>query len=193
MNKVFFLILFVIAASVSIFPHEGEKHKSKKDNLTTIDSTSKTEKMEHSEKHENHKTTQETYVIDYFLALREHLHNKTVHFTIALTLAGILFTFLNFKWHNFELTIKILALLSAISGLLAYFTGLNQAKVFLDEPIYWVVNLHRNLGIITGILLIVWSIFLFNKKLNKYSWIIALVLFIMVLITGFYGGIVAAS
>lgn len=135
----------------------------------------------------------EMYEIKMPDMILEHTHNKIVHFTVALSLAAFLFTLLNFKWRQFDWTIKILVLISAIAGAAAYFTGSSQAVMFEGESIEWVVQLHRTYGTISALALWLWVIFLFLNPLKKYAWIIGTIIFILVSITGFYGGIIATS
>jgi uncharacterized membrane protein len=102
-----------------------------------------------------------------------------------------MFTLLNFKWKQFDWTIKILVLISALSSLAAYLTGSSQAVMFEGDIIEPVVELHRTFGIISAIALWLWVIFLFVSSLKKYAWIIGAIIFILVSITGFYGGVIA--
>jgi uncharacterized membrane protein len=126
-------------------------------------------------------------------AIFDHLHNKIVHFTVALSIAAFLFTLLNFRFSQFDLTIMILVALSAVAAAASYFTGNAQAVAFKGDPVEWVINLHRAFGTMTAAGIYIWLGFLLIKPLKKFSWIIGAVVFILVLITGFYGGVIAAS
>ena len=121
----------------------------------------------------------------------EHLHNKIIHFPIAFIIAGFLFTLLGFKDGKYVYTIKILVTLAAIAGVAAFFTGNNQADVFIGDPKEWVMLFHRTIGLITVISTIIWTAFLFINSLNKYAWIFALISIGLVSIAAFFGGIVA--
>jgi uncharacterized membrane protein len=186
------IVFLLIAASITAFAHEGKKHNNKKKaqvDSIMVDSI-RAENMEVDLTDEN---KNKPFNIEFPEMLFEHFHNKTVHFTVALALAAFLFTILNFKWKQFGSTIKILVILSALSSIIAVFTGLNQAKAFYGEPIEWLVILHRNIGIASAVSLLIWAIMLFIKKVEKYAWVIGLLLLILISLEGFYGGIIAAS
>lgn len=188
------LILIFLSLSVitfSTYAHEGKKHeKTKKD--TTIVLSDSLKQMDDLMDHDQMSDEQmERYEIKIPDIIFEHAHNKIVHFTIALSLAAFMFTLLNFKWKQFDWTIKILVLISALSSFAAYLTGSTQAAMFEGETIEWVVQLHRTFGITSAIALWVWVVFLFVNPLKKYAWIIGAIIFILVSFTGFYGGIIA--
>ena len=191
------LILSLLSLSVIVFntfAHEGKKHNSTKKDTTIVQADSLKQMddlMDHGQMSDEQ--MQEMYEIKMPDTIFEHTHNKIVHFTVALSLIAFLFSLLNFKWKQFELTIKILVLISAVAGVAAYFTGSSQALMFEGESIEWVVELHRTYGIISAVALWIWLIFLFLNPFKKYAWIIGAIIFILVSITGFYGGFIASS
>ncbi len=181
-------------SSMNVLAHEGKKHNSTKKDTTNFQSDSlkqMDDMMNHNQM--SREDIKEMYEIKMPDMIFEHTHNKIVHFTVALSLAAFLFTLLNFKWRQFDWTIKILVLISAIAGVAACFTGSSQAVMFEGESIEWVVQLHRTYGILSATALWLWLIFLFLNPLKKYAWIIGTIIFILVSITGFYGGIIATS
>ncbi|MBS3945019.1 MAG: hypothetical protein KGZ42_05935 [Melioribacter sp.] len=121
----------------------------------------------------------------------EHMHNKIVHFPIALGAFAFLLTLLNFKWKNFDSAILISVLISLLFSIGAFITGKNQSDPFVGTPKEWIVELHQNLGIVILINFFVWTIFLVIDKFKKYAWLIGLIAFILILITGFLGGVIA--
>lgn len=178
-------------SSIIVFAHEGKKHEKSKKDTTIVQSNSLKQMddlMEHDQMSDEQMAKYEIKMPDMIF---EHTHNKIVHFTVALSLVAFLFTLLNFRWRQFDWTIKILVLISAIAGVAAYFTGSLQAVMFEGEAIEWVVQLHRTYGIISAIALWVWLIFLFVIPLKKYAWIIGVIIFFLISITGFYGGVIA--
>jgi len=193
MTKIILFFTVVMLIQLRIYSHEGKKHNTKKD--TTIVQSDSLKQMYNMLNHNqmSKEDMQEMYEIKMPDMILEHTHNKIVHFTVALSLAAFLFTLLNFKWKQFDWTIKILVLISAIAGVAAYFTGSSQAVMFEGEAIEWVVQLHRTYGIISAIALWLWLISLFLNPIKKYAWIIGTIIFILVSITGFYGGIIATS
>ena len=193
MTKIILFFTVVMLIQLRIYSHEGKKHNTKKD--TTIVQSDSLKQMDNMLNHNqmSKEDMKEMYEIKMPDMILEHTHNKIVHFTVALSLAAFLFTLLNFKWKQFDWTIKILVLISAIAGVAAYFTGSSQAVMFEGEAIEWVVQLHRTYGIISAIALWLWLISVFLSPIKKYAWIIGTIIFILVSITGFYGGIIATS
>ena len=193
-NLLIIISLFVLLATLTALPHEKKKHEKAIKDTTIIQSDSLNqidEMMDHNKMKEEHIT--EMYEIKMPDMIFEHQHNKVVHFTVALSLIAFLFTLLNFKWQQFDWKIKILVLISAIAGVISYLTGSSQAAMFDGEPIEWVVQLHRTYGTISAIALWIWLIFLYTKPFKKYALIIGAIIFVLISITGFYGGIIATS
>lgn len=123
--------------------------------------------------------------------LFEHLHNKIIHFPLAFGLAAVLFTFLSLKWETYEPATRVLFLLAGVTGIIAYFTGDAQAEPFEESYMREWVELHERLGITSTILL--WASFFMsiNPKLKRYLWVAALAVFVLLSLTGFYGGVLA--
>lgn len=191
---ILFAIILLFFNNSVFFAHEGKNHNKKMVDTTIMisDSVSQIDTMMNHDKHfVLHQTAK--YEIEMPDMIFEHPHNKIVHFTVALSIVAFIFTLLNFKWQQFDLTIKLLVLISAIVGVISYLTGSLQAEVFYGEPIEWVVQLHKIYGIISAITLWVWLIFLFTAPLKKYAWIIGAIIFVLISVTGFYGGVIATS
>lgn len=121
----------------------------------------------------------------------EHLHNKLVHFPIALGVFAFLLTLINFKWKNCDSAILISILSALLFAIGAFITGKNQSEPFTDTAKEWVVELHQTFGLAVLLSFFVWSIFLIIDKLKKYAWIVGLIAFILILTAGFLGGVVA--
>ncbi|OGU65749.1 MAG: hypothetical protein A2499_18505 [Stygiobacter sp. RIFOXYC12_FULL_38_8] len=121
----------------------------------------------------------------------EHLHNKLVHFPIALGVFAFLLTLINFKWKNFDSAILISILIALLFAIGAFITGKNQSEPFIDTAKEWVVELHQAFGLSVLLSFFVWSVFLIIDKLRKYAWIVGLIAFILILTAGFLGGVIA--
>jgi len=180
MNKFRYLtlLLFLLALSFAlVFSHGKERH-GKKDSVKVLQSDSSVAQIE-------------PYRIDLKITLFEHIHNKIIHFPIAFVVAGFIFTLLGFKRREILDLVSVLVFLAGLFGILAYLTGVSQGSAFENTSKEWVVETHRNLGIATVISIWVWFLFLSVKKLKKISWVIGVIALILVLIAGFYGGILA--
>lgn len=124
-------------------------------------------------------------------ALLEHPHNKLVHFPLALALVAALLLVAGRRRPELDVAGRWLVRLAALGGVAAYFTGRLQEEAFDGEPKEWLVHLHENWGLATAIVLVVWALLTFWKPARRHAWLWGLVAAAMVLITAFYGGIVA--
>ena len=124
-------------------------------------------------------------------ALLEHPHNKIVHFPLALALAAALLLLLGRRRLELEAAGRWLVWFAALGVIAAYFTGRIQEEAFDGEPKEWLVHLHENWGLSSAIVLVVWALLTLWKPARKHAWLWGLVAAALVLITGFYGGIVA--
>lgn len=192
-----FICLLLFAAVV--FPHGGKDHKKDKtvklDTLTivgkdtiAINSVPK-KKLNMEIKPEISK--EEPMKLNPSEQMFEHLHNKLVHFPIALGVFAFFLTLLNFKWKNFDSAIMISVLTALLFSVGAFITGKIQSEPFIGTTKEWIVELHQNFGLAVIINLFIWTIFLIIDKLKKYAWIIGLITFMLVLVAGYLGGVVA--
>lgn len=124
-------------------------------------------------------------------AILEHPHNKVVHAPLALGLAAALLLLLARRRPELDLAGRLLVWLAALGGAAAYFSGRAQAEAFEAEPKEWLVHLHGKWGLATAIVLGVWALLTLWGPTRRLAWLWGLVAAALVLITGFYGGIVA--
>ena len=122
-------------------------------------------------------------------AVVEHLHNKIVHFPLALALAAALLLVLGRQRPELDLAGQWLVRLAALGGAAAYVTGRLQKEAFKGEPKEWLVGLHERWGTATAIVLVVWALVTLWKPTRRHAWLWGLVAAVLVLITGFYGGL----
>ncbi len=76
--------------------------------------------------------------------LFEHMHNKFVHFPIALGLFAFFLSMLNFKWKNYDTVILISVLVSLLSSIVEFITGKNQVEPIAGTGKEWTVNFNFN-------------------------------------------------
>lgn len=194
--KTFFLFLLIASF---VFPQGGKDHKKgkvvKQDTLTivrrdTIAINGKAiNKSVLKQKPIDRKEPQ--FVLSLKEEMSSHLHNKIVHFPIAIGILAFFFSLLHLRRKSYEPTVVILVIFGLMFSLLAFFTGINQVEPFVETDKHWVVDLHRYFGISILITYFIWLFFLLIEKINKYAWIIGLVVFILILVTGFLGGVIA--
>lgn len=192
-------ILFLITSVTLLTAHGDEDHKKMKmgkpDTLTIVNGDTiavnghpKNSNMQMAAKLE---TKEEKFELKPLEMSLMHIHNKMVHFPIAIGVFAFLFSLLHLKWKNYDRAILIMVAAGFLFSAVAYFTGNNQAQPFVGTGKEWVVNLHRYFGISVLSSYLVWLIFLLIAKIKKYAWIIGAILFLLVSVTGFLGGVIA--
>lgn len=131
------------------------------------------------------------YAIKPWRSLRGHLHNKIIHVPIGFSLAAFLLSLLSFRSKDLEPAVRWLVLVAALGALAAYVSGGGQAEEFEGGAKEWVVEIHERLGIATACALWVWTISLWVAPLKRWAFPIGLLAVVLLLATGFFGGIVA--
>lgn len=192
-----FICLLLLATVV--FPHGGKDHKKEKtvkqDTLTIVGkdtiAINGISKKIYKHKNEPEMIKEKPMKLNPSEQMFEHMHNKVVHFPIALGLFAFFLSLLNFKWNKFDPAILISVLIALLFSLAAFVTGKNQAPPFIGSSKEWIVELHQNIGLALIINFFIWTIFLFVDKLKKYAWLVGLIAFILILTAAFLGGVIA--
>ncbi|OGU32521.1 MAG: hypothetical protein A2X67_12805 [Ignavibacteria bacterium GWA2_55_11] len=140
---------------------------------------------------EHHPDKDQPFVLEPWEALREHLHNKLVHFPVGFALAAFVVSLVSLRRTELQSAVRVLGFIAATGSLFAYFTGVAQAPTFAGSPQEWVVDVHRWLGISTAVTLWVWAAFESLRPLRRFALLVGCVVVLLVLITGFFGGILA--
>jgi uncharacterized membrane protein len=124
---------------------------------------------------------------------KSHLHNKLVHFPIALGLFGAFFLLLSYRYPNYKWPARILLLFAGLFALLAMPAGDHQSGEFEGSSLVKVLQWHATAGLVTCILIWVSFLLSFFEFSRKFYWIIALALIGAIALAGGLGGILAAS
>ncbi len=215
MLKINIKIVFTILVIASmLYAHEGHKKKKaepKPDTLTIVNGDTiaingiPTEKFmtnNHEEVGEEHghlqqagepdEISEEEQIKEVSLgAAFEHIHNKVIHFPIALTVIGLLLMVLGYKDNKYWNALKIIIPTAALLTIIVVFSGLNQAEPFEGTAAYSLVETHELLGYGVLTSLILWSVALYVNKLKKFVWVFAILTFLLVSLAGLYGGVIA--
>lgn len=131
------------------------------------------------------------FVFEPLRAAREHLHNKLIHVPVGFALAAFAVSLLSMRRKELQPAARLLVFIAAVGAVFAYFTGVVQAQEFEGGPEQWVADLHRWLGITTAVLLWAWALFLSLRPLQRYALVVGFAVVLLVLATGFFGGILA--
>ncbi len=202
-NRSVTLFIIFLLLSAAVFAHEGHKKKMEKkpDTLTIVgDDTiavngipiesftakniavAETENAEYPEEEPKEVTIGAAF---------QHLHNKLIHFPIALTVIAFLLMILGYKDEKYLGTVKIIVPLAAILTIATVLTGQAQAEPFEGTSAYALVETHKKLGFGVLASLILWSIVMYVEKLKKFAWVFAILTAALVGIAGLYGGVIA--
>jgi uncharacterized membrane protein len=131
--------------------------------------------------------------IPWRTAFTGHLHNKVVHFPLALGLAAAVILMIAPRWPAYEPAARVLLIAGALASVVAYFSGQAQHEPFEDSPFHSVVELHETLGIATAIAL--WSgvALTYAGRARRFMPLFGVVLLLLLAATGFLGGVLSHS
>lgn len=124
-------------------------------------------------------------------AIFEHLHNKIVHFPLALGCAAALFLLISYRWPQYWPAARLLLFLAAAAAVAAYFTGHAQAEDVENGPLREYFKLHESLGTTAAIALWLGWALGFVPKARRWLWLYALMILALLSGTGFLGGILS--
>ena len=124
-------------------------------------------------------------------AILEHLHNKVVHFPLAIGCTAALLLLLSYRWPQYWPAAQLLLFLAAASAVAAYFTGRAQAEDVENGPLRIYFQRHETLGTISAVgLWLGWALTLVPRA-RPWLWLYALLILALLSGTGFLGGIVS--
>jgi len=123
----------------------------------------------------------------------KHVHNKLVHFPIALGAFGAIFLLLSFRYPSYKWPARVLLFFAGVFALFALPTGQAQAPEFDGTSLAKVLQWHEWAG--KASLGLIWGAFLlsFLDSTRKYFWFYALILLTALALAGGLGGILATS
>ena len=131
--------------------------------------------------------------IPWRTAFRGHLHNKIVHFPLALGLAAAVLFLVAPRWPAYEPAARALLIAAAVAAVAAYLSGGAQEEAFEDSPFHSVVELHEKFGIGTAITLWIGVALTFWARARRFLPVYGLLLILLLSATGFLGGVLSHS
>ena len=131
--------------------------------------------------------------IPWKAAFTGKLHNKVVHFPLALGLAAAVILIVAPRWPAYEPAARVLLIAGALAAVIAYFSGGAQEDQFDDSPFHSVVELHEKFGIATAITLWAGVVLTFWLRARRFMPVYAIVLMLLLVCTGFLGGVLSHS
>lgn len=130
-------------------------------------------------------------VIDPAAAIRHHVHNKIVHFPIALGSVGALLLLLSYRWPQFGAGARALLVIAALTAWLAVRSGLAQEEDLEGGELGLWLDRHEDAGKWAALALTLAAILALVKQARPIHWLLALVALALVGYAGFLGGILA--
>lgn len=123
----------------------------------------------------------------------KYLHNKIVHFPIALGFFGAIFLLLSFRYPSYKWPARVLLFFAGVAAAFALPTGQAQEGAFDGTSLKEVLGWHERSGQVSTAL--IWGAFLlsFFEVTRKFFWLYALALFWFLFMAGALGGILATS
>jgi uncharacterized membrane protein len=120
-----------------------------------------------------------------------HMHNKLVHFPVALGIFGCLFVIAALKWPNLMTAARILLGSAIVLGYAAVRTGRMQAEEFFNSSYRETLHMHadiarNSLWFLLAVLILTWL-----PSLKKVSWIVAVLAIAGLILAGGLGGVLA--
>jgi uncharacterized membrane protein len=186
------LIVLVIATGY-LYAHKGvHKGAPKPDSTargdsTLVESDTLARNAEGvSEESERHPAT-----LDFPRLALEHPHNKLVHFPIVLGLAAFVIALFDRISRRYENIILGMVVVGGLFSVVSVITGLLQSQQFIGTDQEWLVQYHKISGILLLLFYAVWAALLRVKEWKKYSWVVGCVTAVLILVTGFIGGVIA--
>jgi uncharacterized membrane protein len=131
--------------------------------------------------------------IPWRTAFTGHLHNKIVHFPLALGLAAAVILVIAPRWPAYEPAARLLLIAGALAAVAAYFSGEAQHEPFEDSPFHSVMELHETFGIATGISLWTGVALTFWARARRFMPVYGVLLLLLLVCTGFLGGVLSHS
>jgi len=126
-------------------------------------------------------------------AFTGNLHNKIVHFPLALGLAAAVFFMIAPRWPAYEPAARLLLIAGALAAVVAFFSGRAQEEQFEDSPFRSVVALHEKFGITTAITLWAGVALTFWVRARRFMPLYGILLILLLVCTGFLGGVLSHS
>lgn len=129
--------------------------------------------------------------LDWGESLTGHVHNKLVHFPLALGLAASLLWVLARRNPGHEPAARLLLIAAAVMGAASVLTGQAQESTYDDSPLIEIVEWHEKMGFASLFLLVLGAGWQWHSSWRKVVWPYGIVLVLLVLFTGLLGGIVS--
>jgi uncharacterized membrane protein len=190
------VLFFILCIAIPVFAHQG--HHKKPQSQTNVSPPAVNQTMQsqttaaHEEEHdvpsdENSQNRDPKTIMKE--AMWSHMHNKIIHFPLALGVTASVLMLFARKRPEMLSTIRVLLIIAALFAVAAYFTGKAQEEPFEEGEMYEFVEWHQWFGIASGVGL--WAGIFVSARPNSFMIPYALAQLVLLSGTGFLGGILA--
>jgi uncharacterized membrane protein len=190
------ILVLILCTAFPVLAHQG--HHKKPQSQTNVSPPSVTQTLPnqtattHEEEHEM-QTDETSENRDPKTIMKEamwsHMHNKIIHFPLALGVTASVLMLFARKRPEMLTTIRILLIVAALVAVAAYFTGKAQEEPFEKGEMHEFVEWHQWFGIASAVCL--WAGIFVSAKPNNLMIPYALTQLLLLGVTGFLGGILA--
>jgi hypothetical protein len=120
-----------------------------------------------------------------------HMHNKLVHFPVALGIFGCLFVIAALKWPQLLPAARILLASALVLGYAAVRTGRMQSEEFFNSSYRETLHMHaeiarNSLWFLLAVLVLTWL-----PSVKKFGWVVAVLAIAGLILAGGLGGVLA--
>jgi uncharacterized membrane protein len=122
-----------------------------------------------------------------------HLHNKIVHFPIALGFFGAIFLLLSYRWAAYLWPSRVLLGVAALTAAVALPTGEAMEEAIEGSSLMQVLEWHETFGKVSLGLLLTLLLLSFLPSTRKWSWVVVLAALFALGVAGGLGGVLAHS
>ena len=129
--------------------------------------------------------------IDPMAALTQHLHNKVVHFPLALGLTGAALLLLAYRWPQFGPGARLLLVVAALTAWVAVRSGIAQREDLEGGELQLWLDRHELAGKWTAAAITLAAALALLKQARPIHWLLSLLVMGLLAWTAFLGGILA--
>lgn len=181
------MALIVLVGAASVAAHQDPAAQA----ATSATAASATQSPERDRERAAPEAARPPLRIDAKAALVSHIHNKVVHFPLALGAAGAILLLLSYRWPQFGPGARLLLVAAALSAWVAVRSGHAQEADLEGGGLDLWLERHQDFGEWTAYALTLTALVALMKRARPVHWLFALVVLGLLSATGFLGGILA--
>lgn len=194
--------LFWMGLTLSVQAHQGKVHPARPTAQATVSASPRPLASAAANELDMSNVTPDTIAsqlprpvhlqeLDWADSLTGHVHNKLVHFPLALGLAACLLWVLALGQPGHEPAARLLLIGAALMGAASVLTGEGQKGTYDDSPWIEIVGWHEKMGFVSLALLVLGAGWQWHPSWRKAILPYSFALVGVILFTGLLGGVVS--